>query len=300
MWQAASTAGRVIVKAVMAFFEDDAPQMGAALAFYSTLSLAPLLIISLMVAALFVKSEAAEAALLRHVEPVVGAEGGKAIQEILKNSSRPEPMKLATTFSVVILLVGASGVFSQLQSAMNAIWDVPSSVTSGFWGMIRGRLISLAMVLATTALLLGTLFLSTAETAFQKQAGEWWTASQPLRPLISETVVFLVTWLLFALIFKYVPETQVAWRDVWFGAGVTALLFWIGKWLIGLYLATAALGSAYGAAGSLVVLLVWIYYSAQILFFGAELTYAFAVHRKSHLLLPDEIGSQCHSQSSLR
>jgi len=139
MWQAASTVGQVIVKAVLAFFEDDAPQMGAALAFYSTLSLAPLLIISLSVAALFVETKAAETALLREVEPIVGFEGGEAIKEILKHSRRPESMKLATTFSVLMLLVGASGVFGQLQSAMNAIWDVPTSVTNGFWGQVRGR-----------------------------------------------------------------------------------------------------------------------------------------------------------------
>lgn len=283
MGRAALNTWQVISKAAWAFFDDNAPQMGAALAFYSTLSLAPLLVISLMVATRFVKTEAAESVLLAEVQPIVGTEGGAAIAEILKHSQRPESITLATAFSLVTLVIGASGVFGQLQSAMNAIWDVPSSVSNGFWAMVRGRLISLAMVVGTSVLLLGSLVLSTAETALQKQAGEWWTASEAVRPILRDTLVFMVTFVMFALIFKFLPETRVRWRDVWFGAFITALLFWVGKWLIGLYLATAAISSAYGAAGSLVVLLVWIYYSAQILFFGAELTFAFAERRKSQL-----------------
>jgi len=285
MWNL-STIGLIVKKATFAFFEDNAPQMGAALAFYSTLSLAPLIIISLSVAARFFDSAAAEAALSNQVEPIVGTEGAQAIQEILKNSRGPHATKIATLLSLATLLVGASGVFGELQSAMNAIWNVPVKITNSYWSMVRGRLISLAMVVGTSLLLLASLVLSTVETAIQQQAGQWLATSQFLRPFLGEFAVFIATLVLFALIFKFVPETKVAWRDVWFGALITALLFWAGKRLIGLYLAKAALGSAYGAAGSLVVLLVWIYYSAQIFFFGAELTNAFAVHRKSQASSP--------------
>jgi len=135
-------------------------------------------------------------------------------------------------------------------------------------------------VLFASVLLLGALVLSTAEKFIQQQAGEWWSAGESWRPLLGEVAVFFVTVLLFAFTFKLVPDTHVAWRDVWFGAMTTAILFWVGKSLIGLYLAKAAPASAYGAAGSLVALLVWIYYSAQILFFGAELTYAYSLQRR--------------------
>jgi membrane protein len=280
MWLTASNSWLIVKKAALAFIEDDAPQMGAALAFYSTLSLAPLVVISLSIAAVFVESKDAEAELMARVMPFVGSEGGEAIKGLLKQSRQPLSLTLATAFSLLTLLIGASGVFGQLQSAMNAIWNVSHLQTGSYLGMARGRLQSLAMVLVASMLLLGSLVLSTVEKFIQQQAGDWLNGGESWRPLIGEIVVLLVTVLLFAMVFKFVPDARVAWRDVWFGALGTALLFWIGKSLIGLYLAKAAPASAYGAAGSLVALLVWIYYSSQIFFFGAELTYAFSQHRR--------------------
>ncbi len=281
MWLAAKKCWLIIKNAALSFMEDNAPQMGAALAFYSTLSLAPLIVISLSIAAVFVESKDAEAALIGQMIPLVGVEGSQAIRDVLEQSRQPLTMTLATGLSLLTLLVGASGVFGQLQSAMNAIWDVPTLVTDSYWGIVRGRLLSLVMVLIASVLLLGSLILSTAEKFIQQQAGEWASVGESWRPLLGELAVFFVTVLLFAFIFKFVPDTRVAWRDVWFGAISTAILFWIGKSLIGLYLAKAAPASAYGAAGSLVVLLVWIYYSSQIFFFGAELTYAFSLQRRA-------------------
>ncbi len=281
MWLTASKCWLIVKKAALAFFEDNAPQMGAALAFYSTLSLAPLIVISLSIAAVFVESKDAEAALIGQMVPLVGVEGSQAIRDVLEQSRQPLSMTLATALSLLTLFVGASGVFGQLQTAMNTIWNVPTLVTDSYWGIVRGRLLALVMVLVASLLLLGSLILSTAEKFIQKQAGEWLSGGESWRPLLGELAVFFVTVLMFAFVFKFVPDTRVAWRDVWFGAVSTAILFWVGKSLIGLYLAKAAPASAYGAAGSLVALLVWIYYSAQIFFFGAELTYAFSQQRRA-------------------
>jgi membrane protein len=256
--------------------EDKAAQLGAALSFYSVLSLAPLMVIALALAALVFGEQGATEQIMAQMDNMVGAEGAQAIQGMIENAKRPETGTIAAILGIVTLLFGASGVFGQLQEAMNTIWEVPPKTGGGFWNMIRARFLSFAMVLGTGFLLLISLLLSAAVAAFGTQMGHWWPALEPITHLINAGATFLVVTVLFAMIFKLLPDAQVAWRDVWVGALLTALLFTIGKLGIGLYLGKSAVGSTYGAAGSLVVLLLWIYYSAQILFFGAELTQVYA------------------------
>ena len=266
-------------EAVSDWIEDKASVQGAALAFYSVLSLAPLLVISLAIAGLFFDKSAASAQFLGQVQAMVGKDGAKAISSMLENADKPQTGTLAALLGIVTLIFGASGVFGQLQDTMNTIWDVKPKASGGIWTMIRSRFLSFAMVLGTGFLLLVSLVLSTAISAI----GQYFVTSRPEMEAIihiaNELVTFLVMTLLFAMIFKLLPDTNVAWRDVWVGALITAVLFTVGKLLIGLYLGKSAIGSAYGAAGSLVVLVVWIYYSAQVLFLGAELAHTLAERR---------------------
>jgi membrane protein len=266
-------AWQVIKTAAADWSEDKAAQMGAALAFYSVLSLAPLVVISLSIAALFVDVKMAASQFLTQMQSLVGAEGAKAIEGMLQHAQQPKTGAIAAILGVITLLLGASGVFGQLQDAMNSIWDVPPKAQAGIWNTIRSRFLSFGMVLGTGFLLLVSLLLSTIIAGVGEQFGHWWPALEPVTHVADEAVTFLVMTLLFAMMFKLLPDAPVAWRDVWLGAFLTSILITIGKLVIGLYLGKAAVGNAYGAAGSLVVLLVWIYYSAQILFFGAEMTH---------------------------
>jgi membrane protein len=267
-WQVLKTAGSD-------WLEDKAARLGAALAFYSILSIAPLLIVSLAIAAL-IFGDKAEGEMMAQLTGLVGEQGAGAISTMLHHAQKPGTGIVATVFGMITLLFGASGVFAQLQEAMNEIWEVPPKKSSGIWDMIRGRFLSFAMVLGTGFLLLVSLILSAVISGIGSFIGDQWPAFEPIGQLSNMVVSFLVVTLLFAMIFKLLPDTSIAWRDVWVGALITAILFTIGKFFIGLYLGKAAVGSAYGAAGSLVVLLIWIYYSAQILFFGAELTQVYA------------------------
>lgn len=258
------------------WLEDQAPQQGAALAFYSLLSLAPLLMIAIAIAALFFGEEAARGELNDQIKDLVGREGAKATEAMLDNARRPDSGILATVLGVGTLLFGASGVFSQLQGTLNRIWDVPESKSSGIWDIVRGRFLSFAMVLVIGFLLLASLVLSAAIAGAGKYFGEMVPGLEAGLQTANTLASFLIITVLFALIFKVLPDTSIAWRDVWIGALLTSLLFTIGKLLIGLYLGKSGLASAYGTAGSLVVLIAWVYYSAQIMFFGAELAHVYA------------------------
>jgi membrane protein len=262
--------------AALDFMEDKGAQLGAALAFYSILSLAPLLVLAIALAGFIFGEEAARGELATQIESTVGTEGAKAIESMLENAHQPATGSLAAVFGIVMLLVGASGVFGQLQSAMNSIWEVTPRQESGVWAFVRTHFLSFTLVLGTGFLLLISLVLSAVIAGASSHLSGIWPHLEPLWHLANAFVSFLVVMLLFAMIFKFLPDTNVAWRDVWIGAAITAVLFTLGKFLIGLYLGKSSVGSAYGAAGSLVVLLIWIYYSAQILFFGAELTQVYA------------------------
>ncbi len=263
-------------QAFIDWLDDKAMEMGAALAFYSVLSMAPLLMIAIAIAGLVFGEEAARGEVVGQMRSLVGHEGAEAIQAMLANARKPGAGALASLFGIITLLFGASGVFGQLQEAMNVIWKVPNQKINGVVAFLNRRFLSFAMVLGTGFLLLVSLAVSAAIGAIGAQFGKLWPEWHLLLKFVNLSLSFGTITLLFAMIFRFLPDAHVSWIDVWTGALVTALLFTCGKWLIGIYLTHAAVGSAYGAAGSLVVLTLWIYYSAQILLFGAELTHVYS------------------------
>lgn len=264
---------------------DKAPAMGAALAYYSIFSLAPLLVILIGAADLIFGEEVSQAQITLQLEELIGREGGEAIEAMVKNARESQGGGLATTLGVVMLFVGATGVFGQLQDSLNTIWKVQPKPGRGFWGFLQDRFLSIAMVMGVAFLLLVSLVVSTGLTAVNAQFRDWQTTI--VSQCITNSLDIVVISTLFASIYKFIPDAEVAWRDVWVGAIITALLFTFGKFLIGQYLGRAAIGSAYGAAGSLAVLLVWLYYASQIFLFGAELTKAYAT-RHQYRIRPKE------------
>jgi membrane protein len=255
---------------------DNAPRLGAALAFYTLFSLAPVLIVAVSVAGFIFGHNAAQGEILRQFQGLMGVQGATAIETIIQSTNRPALGVLATTMGLLAILVGASGAFNELQDALNIIWKVDRS-GKGYWKITsRQRFFSLGLVVATGFLLLASLVVTAVLSAAEKVVSHLF----PLPVLLLESIhivfSFGVITILFALIFKFIPDTTIPWGDVRMGAAVTSLLFTAGKVIIGLYLGHSALTSAYGAAASLVIFLIWIYYSAQILLFGAELTHVYA------------------------
>jgi membrane protein len=259
-----------------------APRLGAALAFYSVLSIGPLLLIAISVAGLAFGHDRASAYLISEMRTLLGPDGAKAVEDILSHSHNQAKSILATIIGVVTLLISASGFFGQLQVALNLIWDTPSS-TSTPVAMVKRRVLTFGMVLGVCLMLLFSLVVSAALAAF---TGLFSDALPALGlQLLGWVVSLAVTTLLFALTYKVLPDVTIRWKDVWLGAFVTAILFTVGKSLIGLYIGRSAFSSTYGAAGSMIILLVWIYYSAQIFFLGAEFTHVHARDRARHKLL---------------
>ena len=256
--------------------EDKAPQLGAALAFYTALSIAPLLIITLGIVGAVYGEQAAQGELDHQMQELVGADAAQALQDMIASADKPTEGTIAAVLGVVTLLFGAAGVFGQLQSSLNTIWEVEPKPGRGWRGMIRDRFLSFAMVLGIAFLLLTSLLLSAALAAMGTLLDDLPGSTQWLAQGVNLGASFLVITLLFAMMFKLLPDVNMAWSDVWLGALVTALLFTIGKAAIGLYLGYSSMASSYGVAGSFVVLLAWVYYSAQILFFGAEMTQVYA------------------------
>lgn len=262
----------LLKEAADAWLYHQASRLGAALAFYTIFAIAPLFLIVLAVAGVWFGQEAAQRQLFDQINGLVGDQGGEAIQALVAAADRPMAGVWATVVAVGTLFVGATGVFVHLQSALNTLWDVQRERGKGIRYFIMDRLLSFAMILAIGFLLLVSLVISAGLAA----VGNFLSDFLPAEELFWQTVNFFISLaviaVLFALIFKILPDVKVAWRDVWFGAVTTAFLFNLGKSLLSLYLGKGSFVSAYGAAGSLVIILVWVYYSAQILFFGAELT----------------------------
>jgi membrane protein len=262
----------VLRKTLSAWNQHEAPRLGAALAFYTILSMAPLVILVIAIVALIFGHSTAQNQLLGQVDNMVGHQGSEAVKGMIDHAQKPASGTLASIIGGVTLLFGASGVFGELRSALNKMLDVKPESESGLWGTIKERFFSFGMVLAVGFLLLVSLVISTALAAL----GKFFGGFLPLPELALSAINFMVSLagiaVLFALIFRYVPQTKIVWKDVWIGATVTSVLFTVGKHVIGLYLGKAAVGSAYGAAGSLVVVVVWVYYSAMIFLFGAEFT----------------------------
>ncbi len=275
----------VLKEAGTQWVADKAPRLGAALAYYTIFSIAPLIVIAIGVAGMVFGQEAARGQIAGQVEHLVGKQGGEAVQTMVEQAGQPSKGTLGTVLGVTMLLFGAAGLFGQLQDALNTIWEVQPKPGRGLWGLIRDRFLSLSMVLGVTFLLLVSLLVSTALAAVGGVLGDWQTGV--VGQAITTVFDLLVITVLFALIYRFLPDAEIAWRDVWLGAALTAALFTVGKLLIGLYLGRAGVASAYGAAGSLAVLLVWLYYAAQIFLFGAELTKAYA-NRCGSRLKPKE------------
>jgi membrane protein len=264
-------------KAVDAFNEDYASSMGAALAYYTTFSLAPVLIVVIGVAGFVFGQEAARGEIVDQLRGLIGGESATAVQDLLRSASQPGKSLLASIVGLATLLVGATSVFAELQSSLDRIWRAPAlKAPTGVWGLLRSRLLTFGMVVAIGFLLLVSLALSAAVSAVDRWGGTLFPKWHTLLAVLNISLGFGLTALLFAMAYRILPRVRIAWRDVGIGAVVTAALFEGGKFLIGLYLGRAGIGSSFGAAGSLIVVLAWVYYSAQIFLLGAEFTWVYA------------------------
>ncbi len=265
------------------WLEDKASRLAAALAFYTLLSLAPLLILAVSVAGLFFGEEAARGEIAGQLSAMLGPEAADSIQTVLANAKAPSSGVIGTIVGVALLIFGASGVFGELQDSLNVVWEVQPKPGRGIKGFLRDRFFSFTLVLGVAFLLLVSLVVSAGLAAVGNVFSSRLPGGEALWHVINFVVSIGTITVLFALIFKVVPDVTIAWRDVWIGAIVTAALFTLGKFAIGLYLGRSSLASPFGAAGSVVVLVVWVYYSAQILFFGAEFTQVYARHHGSRI-----------------
>ncbi|HEX7154673.1 MAG TPA: YihY/virulence factor BrkB family protein [Thermoanaerobaculia bacterium] len=254
------------------FGQDKAPRLGAALAYYTVFSIAPLLLIAISIAGIVFGEEAARGALSTQLSNVMGPSMAEAVEKMVAAANKPKTGVLATIIGVVTLLFGASGVFGQLKDALNTIWNVEPKKGGGVMGFIKDRFLSMAMVAGVGFLLLVTLVFDAVISAMGGFIGNRLPGGEAMMHAIQLVVSFGLVTVLFAVIFKYLPDIKIRWKDVWLGAAMTSFLFVIGKFALGLYIGKTAASSSFGAAGSLVVLLLWVYWSAQILFLGAEFT----------------------------
>lgn len=271
--------------------EDNASRLAAALAYYTTFSMAPLLILIIAIAGLVGGQQAVHNQVMNQIEGLIGPQGRAFIESMITSASQPRNGLLASGIGIVTLLLGALGVFAELQSSLNTIWEVKpkpvKGMKQGAWRFIKQRMLSFSLVLAIGFVLLAALAVNAALSAFGNVILNSSQFSPLLLQVINELIPFFVITFLFALMFKFLPDAEIAWRDVWLGAAVTSLLFNLGKFAIGYYLGHSTVGSTFGAAGSLVLILIWVYYSAQIFFFGAEVTQVYA-NRVGLPIVPDE------------
>jgi membrane protein len=260
------------------WLQDKAPQLGAALAYYTVFSLAPLVLVLLAIIGVIFRDDPAGAwdKITEQMGYFLDPSAVQVVQSIAQKASQPGKSTLATLIGVALALFGASGVFGQLQDALNTIWGVKAKPGRGVWGFLRSRFLSFGMVAGICFLLLVSLAIEALLKAFSDYVQSVLPGGIVIALTIYVVFDFAVVVLLFAMIFKFLPDVEIQWRDVWIGAVMTAILFSIGKWLLGFYLGSGAAGSAYGAASSLITLLLWIYYSSQILLFGAEFTQVYA------------------------
>jgi membrane protein len=266
----------LLKQAFAEFQRHKALRLGAALAYYTLFSIAPLLLIAIAIAGIVFGRSQAQAQIVEQLRRLMGDAGEKAITEMLASAGKPKTGTLAIVIGTVTLLVGAAGVFGNLKDALDTIWNVEAKPSGGIMGLIKQRFLSFSMVLGVGFLLLVTLVFDAVIASIGKYAGNRLPGGEALWQSLQLLVSFAVVTVLFALIFRFLPDIHIEWRDVRAGAFFTAFLFVVGKFALGLYLGKSAVGSSYGAAGSIVVLLVWIYWSTNILFFGAEFTQVYA------------------------
>lgn len=271
----------IVSDAAQGWSDDNAPSMGAALAYYTLFSIAPLLLIVIAVAGLVFGEQAARGEVMDQLSGLVGIQGAMAVEDLLKRVNRPEEGGWAAVIGTVVLLIGATSVFAELQNSLNRIWKAPTVRSGPFWhGLLtlaRKRLLSLGLILGLGFLSMVSMVASAALAA----ASKWWTGWLGeefvlLAQILNGTLAYGLITVMFAVIYKWVPDVPVRWRDVWVGALITSALFSLGKMLIGLYIGRSGISSAYGAAASLVVMMLWVYYSTQVFLMGAELSWAFA------------------------
>ena len=278
---------KVLKETANGWDEDNVSRLAASLACYTLLSIAPLIILAVGIAGLAFGQDAAREHIGGELASVVGSGAGAAVESIAKNANSPGSSVLSVVVGVVVALFGASGVFGELQSALNTVWEVAPKPGRGIGGLIKDRFFSFTLVLGVAFLLLVSLVLSAALT----WVGQLFSHSLPGGAVLWQALNFVISLsvitLLFALMFKVVPDAKTRWRDVWVGAAVTALLFTLGKFLLGLYLGSAGVSSSYGAAGSIVALVIWVYYSSQVLLIGAEFTEVYA-RMFGTKIVPDE------------
>ena len=278
----------LIKVAAVNWVDDYAQSMGAALAFYTMFSIAPLLLIVISVAGFFFGEEAARGEIFGQLHELLGASGALAVQGLLESAGKPAENLLTAILGVLFLYIGATSVFAELQDALNRIWKVPTKPQgSGLWRLLRARLLSFGMILGIGFLLMVSLAFSAGLAALNR----WWEPmfvgwSSVVRTLELALSVVLAT-AVFAMIYKAMPRARIAWKDVWIGATVTSMLFILGKFLIGAYIGKSGISTGFGAAASLVIVLLWVYYSAQIFLFGAEFTWAYAHKFGSHKGRPE-------------
>jgi len=273
-----SNAFTLLKQTAVEWLDDKAPQLGAALAYYTVFSLAPLVLVLLAIIGVLFRDDPAGAwsRVTEQMGYFLDASAVKAVTDIAAEASKTGKSTLATIFGIALALFGASGVFGQLQDALNTIWGVKAKPGEGIMSFLRARFISFAMLGGVFFLLLVSLTIEALLKRFSHYVQSAWPGGLTIAVSVYLLFDFAVVTVLFAMIFKFLPDAKIQWRDVWIGAAMTALFFGIGKWALGLYLGSGAAASAYGAASSLITLLLWIYYSSQILLFGAEFTQVYA------------------------
>jgi membrane protein len=277
----AQPAWQLLRQTALAWNMHEATRLGASLAFYTVLSLAPLVILTIAIASVFIDLHDARQDIMEQFRGLLGPAGADAVADLIKHGKDVRAGSIASVLGIITLLFGASQVFSELQSALNKIWEADPSRTTGLWAIVRQRFLSFGLVLAIGLLMLMSLLFSAVLAAL----GSIMSNALPLPEWILQGFDYLLsvagTSALFAVIFKLIPQAETDWRHSWIGGLATAALFSLGKMLIGIYLGKAGVGSAYGAAGSLVVIVAWVYYSSQIFFFGAEFTFVLTKHARS-------------------
>jgi membrane protein len=272
----ARTLGGILPRALAGWWNDNVPRLGASLAYYTLFALAPVLVVAIAIGGLVFGAEAVRGEIVGQIQGLLGREGAEAVQAMLEGASRPSSSIAATIVGIITFFLGATGAFLELQTALNTIWHVESKTDGSYLrALIMQRVISFGLVVALGFLLLTSLLVSAALAAVHRYMGSAFPGVVVLWEALNVVVSLGVITLLFAMIYKVLPDVKLAWSDVWVGGLVTAGLFTIGKLLIGLYLGTASIASTYGAAGSVIVVLVWVYYSAQIILLGAEFTRAY-------------------------
>lgn len=263
--------------AAVNWMHDYAQSMGAALAFYTMFSIAPLLLIVITVAGFFFSEAAVHNVIFAQLDAVLGAAGAMAVQGLLENATKPEESIRAPVFGLIFLFIGATSVFAELQDALDRIWQAPQRErASGLWGLVRARLLSFGMILGIGFLLIVSLAFSAGLSALSRWFDPFSTGWVTIAHASELTLSVLLWTAVFAMIYKTMPRVRIHWTDVWVGAAVTSILFIAGKFLIGAYIGQSTISSSFGAAASLIVVLLWVYYSAQILLFGAEFTWAYS------------------------